>query len=102
LLCEDQVKLHDLRNEHVKLSGAKKEVTLSRDRIAELEALVKELKAKLATERDEKSAAIQERDTIRKGKDEVCTNNQIIHILVLLIIKRSNKIICVVLVTDLH
>jgi len=71
VLRDDQVKLNELRNEYTKLKSAQKEMALSKDRVTELEALVRQLKIELDKERKEKGAAIEECKNIKVEKEQV-------------------------------
>ena len=71
LLREDQVALHDLRNEHEKMKTTAAEAKTSLGRLAELEALVVQLQKTLEQERKEKSHLIYEKDFLSQKKEEV-------------------------------
>lgn len=71
LLREDQIKLNELRNEYAKLKNSQKEFELSKQRVVDLEALVRKLKEELERERKEKEAAIEEHNKINLEKDQI-------------------------------
>lgn len=68
---EDQVALHNLRNEYEKMKKEAVHAKTELSRLAELEALVKVLKSELSQERQEKEDIISEKELIMQAKDEV-------------------------------
>lgn len=71
LLREDQVQIHNLKNQVEKLKVSEHESKASGDKVPELERIIVALKIELEKERENKEVAIEEKLNIKKEKDMV-------------------------------